>query len=189
MSENYTIKEEKRKRPVMLIILLVCTSLSLLGTFFMGVTPITSGPKSEEQLAKDELELAKSKVALKQFISDEETIQSMGEALDLGYIKMVYIHTKAYWIYHLFQVLIFACGAGAVYYMYHLKKLGFHLYIIYSLIGVGYAYLVFPAELIVGSQIIGGLIFSGLLVMLYARHLKDFELNDSDNEQSYTYNS
>ena len=189
MSENFNPSEPKRKRPVFLIVLLILTGLSLLSSFFAGVVPILSGPMSAEQLEQEEVKLAKSKQELEKLFDNEEFRQSLSDGLDVSFAKVSFIHTKAFWIFHLFQLITFSLGAAAIYFMFHLKKLGFHLYIIYSLVSVGQAYLIFPKELITSADVIGGLVVSGLFVMLYAFNLKHFHNGNTNEEDSYTYSN
>jgi hypothetical protein len=189
MSEYYSVTEEKRKKPTFLIILLILTSLSLLSTFFAGVIPLVSGPMNDEQLEQEEVNLAKTKKDLERLFGDEEIYETLSDSLDLSFAKVSYIQKSAFWIFHLFQLLTFSLGAAAVYYMYHLRKLGFHLYIVYCLVSIGQAYLIFPKELIVGAEIIGGFSTSALFVLLYALNLKHFNESGEDDSDSYQYSN
>lgn len=189
MSENYSSPEEKRKKPTFLIVLLILTSLSLLSTLVVGVLPLVSGPMNEEQLEQEEVKVAKSKKDLERLFDDEEFRETLSDGLDLSFAKVSYIHKKAFWIFHLFQLLSFSIGAAAVYYMYHLRKLGFHLYIVYCLVSIGQAYLIFPKDLIIGADIIGGFAISALFVVLYALNLKHFTESGNDGGDSYQYSN
>jgi len=189
MSENFEPNTPTRKRPVFLIVLLILTSLSLLTTFFTSVVPLVSGPMNEEQLQQEEVKIAKSKKDMEKIFEDEDLRQTMSDSLDLGFAKIAYIHTKAFWLHHLMQLLIFGLGTAAVYFMYHLNKKGFHFYIVYCLVAIGQVYLVFPSELIASADIIGGFITSALFVGLYAMNLKHFTDEPEDENKSYKYSN
>jgi hypothetical protein len=189
MSENFEPSAPTRKRPVFLIVLLILTSLSLLTTFFTSVVPIVSGPMNEEQLQQEEVKIAKSKKDMAKLFSDEELQQTMFDSLDLGFSKIAYINNKAFWLYHLLQLLIFGLGGVGVYFMYHLNKKGFHFYIVYCLLSIGQVYLVFPSELIVSADIIGSFVISALFVGLYAINLKHFTNTPEDENKSYKYDN
>ena len=189
MSETQTIKSSPKKRPVFLIVLLVLTSLSLLTTLFTGVFPLATGPMNDEQLQKEELNMAKSKSEMNKLFDDEEMKQALSDGLDLGFTKITFIHKKAFWIYHFLQFIAFGLGAAAVYFMFRLKKIGFHLYIIYCLISAAQVYLVFPKELIVTSEFVTGFLVSGVFVLLYAMNLKHFKENDEGQNNDFEYSN
>jgi len=188
MSDNFNPSLPSKKRPTFLIVLLILTTISLLGTFAFGIVPLFKGPMSEEQLIKKEVEIAKSKKELETLYKDEESRQAMSDILDDQFAELVYVQTKAFMMHHLFQLLIFVLGALGVYYMYRLNKLGFHFYIIYSLVSVGSVYLIFPPELISSLKVIIALLLSGVFVWLFAMNLKHFDQSD-ETDSSYKYNN
>jgi hypothetical protein len=49
--------------------------------------------------------------------------------------------------------------------------------------------LIFPKELIVGAEIIGGFATSALFVLLYALNLKHFNESGEDDSDSYQYSN
>jgi hypothetical protein len=186
MSENYNPIQEKKKKPTFLLVLLVLTGLSLLSTFFSGVVPIISGPMNAEELAQEELDMAKTISEAKKMFSDEDLQEQVEVATKAAFEKIRFVHTRVFWPYHLLLVLVFSLGAFAVYFMFHLKKTGFHLYIIYCIAAVGMNYLVFPQTLIETTEILGSFIVSGVFVFLYGLNLKHFD-QPEDKEEGYNY--
>jgi hypothetical protein len=188
MSENYNPKQEKKKKPTFLIVLLVLTGLSLVSTFFSGVLPLATGPMNNEELAQKELEMAKTVSQAKKLFSDKDMQEQVEVATKAAYEKIRFVHTRVFWSYHLLLFLVFSIGAGAVYFLFHLKKIGFHLYIIYSILAIGMNYLVFPQSMIDTMEILGAFLVSGIFIFLYGLNLKHFE-QDNTEEDSYEYNN
>jgi hypothetical protein len=188
MSENYSPTQEKKKKPTFLIVLLVLTGLSLVSTFFSGVLPMASGPMNSDELEQKELEMAKTISTTKKLFSDKEIQDQVEVASKAAFEKIRFIHTRVFWSYHLLLLLVFTLGALGVYFMFHLKKTGFHLYIIYCIAAVGMNYLIFPYAMIETTEIIGSFVVSGIFVLLYGMNLKHFEQDDA-GDQRYEYNS
>jgi len=186
MSENYNPTQEKKKKPTFLLVLLVLTSLSLISTFFSGVIPLFSGPMNSEELQQEELKMAKTISETKKLFSDEDLQTQLEESTKIAFEKIRFIHTHVFLPYHLLLALVFIVGGVAIYFMFHLKKLGFHLSIIYCILAVGMNYLVFPLSMIESMEIYGALFISGLFVFLYGLNLKHFEANIQDADE-FTY--
>lgn len=188
MSENYSSRQEKKKKPTFLIVLLVLTGLSLVSTFFSGVLPMASGPMNNEELAQKELEMAKTVSKAKKLFSDKEMQEQVEVATKAAFEKIRFVHTRVFWPYHLLLLLVFSLGAGAVYFLFHMKKIGFHLYIIYSILAIGMNYLVFPIIMIDTMEIVGSFVVSGIFVLLYGLNLKHFD-QDNPEDETYNYNN
>ncbi len=187
MSETSNSAVQKKKKPVFLIVLLVLTGISLVSTFFSGVIPLVSGPMTTEELLQEEVKMAKTLGEAKKLLKSEEMSKQIEEASKLAFTKLRFVHTNVFWRYHLLFLLVFTTGAAAVYFMFNLKKLGYHLYIIYCILAIGMNYLCFPSDMIVSSEIYGALFISGLFILLYGLNLKHFNENDQpENQFTYT---
>jgi hypothetical protein len=187
MSQSKDSNVSIKKRPTFLTVLLILSSISLVTILFSSLMALGSGPMTEEELNKQEVELAKSKTQLDDAKLDEETQEMMEGIADLGFAKISYIHNQIFVLYHCTQLLIFALGAAGVYYLYRMKKIGFHLYIIYSLLSVAYVYFIFPKTLISTYEISINFVLGAVFVGLYAVNLKYFNETPSDPNSNYEY--
>ncbi len=189
MQENTLEQKAKPKRSRFLTVLLVLTSISLVSVFIGDVLPLFSGPKSDETLDQEQVELAKTKMLMLEYVDDEESKQAVHDSFEFAERRTRFIHTKAFLIYHLVHLITFGLGVAGVYLMFQLNKIGFHLYIIYCLLKVGSVYIVFPSELIIGSSVITELLLSGVFVFLYSRNLKDFDKHSDYDASEYEYSN
>jgi hypothetical protein len=189
MSENYSTKNKVKAPPVFMIILLILSGFSILQTLYQTGIPMASGAKSMEQLEQVEVELAKAKVELEAAGANNEFLGSLINMIDTAMIQQRYIHKHIFWRYHLIFFFSALLGALSLYFMYHLKKIGFHLYIIYSLIGIAATIFLFPEELRM-SWVINFAIFSSVLfVGLYALNWKHFQAAEEARKGSGEINS
>lgn len=189
MQDNFqeTVSHPKRSR--FLNVLLVLTTISLAWFFFTNVLPMFSGPMNAEQLEQEEVRMAKAMVSLSDFFEGEESKQALSESFDFSFSRITYIHTRAFGSYYTLQFIIFLICSASVYFMFKLNKIGFHLYIIYSLLRDGGLYLVLPSNLIAPSEPLLNLAISGVFVFMYYRNLKDFEPNSGFDSNGFEYNN
>jgi len=78
---------------------------------------------------------------------------------------------RNYWQTVGMNALTTIAGFIGVFWMLNGKRLGFHAYIIYNLLSVGGSFIITPAHMIQMPTVIMSLIFSGLFVFLYSKHL------------------
>jgi len=131
--------------------------------------------------------VAKGIVKMKELISSAELNEALEISAKLTFEKNKFIHTNAFWKFHLLKTLTLLLGVGAVYFMFHLSKQGFHLFIIYCLLSLGLEYLVFPTSMIVASDLIVNGLISALFVFMYSRNLKHFNDSSGPSEEfNYT---
>lgn len=87
-------------------------------------------------------------------------------------INQQHIIFGKYMMYHLSHLIMFATGLVGALLMFRGKKIGFHMYIIYSILYTFLEYIFFSPENIVWFTSISGLIISGGFVLMYSRNLK-----------------
>jgi hypothetical protein len=109
--------------------------------------------------------------------------ESVGQMNDLGWsgmaemveqvIQMSYMANFDYFVLNnLLQLIAVLIGGAGVFMMLRLKKIGFHLYVIYSLLPVVIMYLLFPTEVIATFVVVSTLVVSAIFCLLYALNLK-----------------
>jgi hypothetical protein len=96
-----------------------------------------------------------------QFANIFEQLQRMTEAMNsqFYYVQIV-------------SLLVVALGVFGIYKMWTRSKLGFHLYIIYSLLSVLTVYLFVAPEDVPSIVVIINLVISAIFVFMYSRNLK-----------------
>ncbi len=170
MSEGYTEleqnQEENKKRPVLLTVLCIL-SFIVVGFGLLGVLfSLIGGEPTEDQI----METYNLSINFANDMRDKQVIW-LAEAIEQSADLVVYQQHR-FWLVSLVNLVMYATGFIGVLFMIKGKRLGFHLYIIYCLIGVGGMFLIAPSNLISVPSIIMSLIFSGLFVFLYSRNLK-----------------
>jgi hypothetical protein len=190
MSENYTNKLEKKKTPVFLIVLIILSALYILISIFSTGMLMMNGPKSEETFLMQEVEIARATTEMQSAGADANLTEMIGNMSATGLAQEKHVHQNVFWSYHGLLFLASVIGAISLYFMYHLKKLGFHLYIVYTLLTILVSIALIPSEIRLqwAENINIGL--SILFVGLYALNLKHFgspedeklgDLNTYDN--------
>ncbi|MNK24843.1 hypothetical protein D3C87_431580 [compost metagenome] len=158
--------EKKQKRPVLLTVLCIL-SFIVVGFGLLGVLfSLIGGAPTEDQI----MQAYNLSINMANDMRDKQFIM-MAEILEQSADLVVYQQHR-FWLVLLVNFVTYATGFMGVLYMLKGKRLGFHLYIIYCLVGIGGMFLIAPANLISVPSIIMSLVFSGLFVFLYSRNLK-----------------
>ena len=168
MSEYSTEQEyQPTSKPTFLAVLAVLSFISMGLNFLQYLISLMSGPMNQ-----DAWELYEATM-----------YESVGQMNDLGMsgmaamveqvIQMWYIANFDYFVLNnVLQLVAVLIGAAGVFMMLRLKKIGFHLYVIYSLLPVVIMYLLFPAEVIATFVVVSTLVVSAIFCVLYALNLK-----------------
>jgi hypothetical protein len=158
--------QEQEQRPSFLKVLCILSLISTGIAVISGIFNLISGPFNEEQMLEQKVGMIKSIDELRtmgadQFAAIFEKIQRMTEAMNAQFYYVQII-----------SLLVVAIGVFGIYKMWNRSKLGFHLYIIYSLLSVLTVYLfVVPAD-VPSIVVIINLVISGIFVFMYSRNLK-----------------
>jgi len=168
--DNLEFENEKPKRPTFLVVLAVLSYISIsigtLGTFFS----LISGPSSQEQLEQQEAQLYESIQIMK-----EAGMDDMVELFEKSAQQATYINNEVFYSFNILNLLTLVIGFLGVYLMMKLKKVGFHLYVAYSLLPIIIMYALIPMNLIIGLSIIASVILSAIFCILYGLNLKHME--------------
>ena len=161
--EDFTF--ENKKRPAFLTVLGVLSFITIGWTYLQAFISLATGPMNEEQFVEYKVQLTKS----------------INEARDVGMdgvaqiMEKVIVMTEATNANHYLMVVsnlfIATIGLLAVIQMFKGKKIGFHLYIIYSLIAMFQLYIFVSPTDVPTFIIIINAIISGLFIFMYSRNL------------------
>lgn len=154
------------KRLKILVILSgIYIAFSLMGT----VQSLFGGPLSEEEIQNEELQFYE----MINELEAEGIGQEFTEMAEVMISTSVYINNEAFYLSNSLRLVELLVGAFSLFLMFHLKKIGFHLYIIYSFLPILITYIVLPMELILTASIIVSVLLGAFFALLYGRSLKD----------------
>jgi len=154
------------KRPAFLLVLCILSFISIGMSLITSLFSLVSGPSSEEVLVSAKVELTKQ-------ISQMNDL-GVSWASDI-LRKMIHIMeatNASHYLYTFSTILIAVVGGIGVYMMFKCKKLGFHFYIIYSLLTAVQLYFFVDARYIPPFLVVSSILFSGVFIFLYALNLK-----------------
>jgi hypothetical protein len=173
MSVMNEFKQPQKSRIPQL--LLVTGIISLLGTgstILSSLMSIILGKPSQEEITESKLDLAKSLEQVEkndvQFL--EELIRNLQIMLDAMY--------QNFFLYTFVAALVAGVGLAGIIFMFKRKELGFHLYIIYSLLYVAQSYLFVSPANVPLVLVITNLGISGIFIYIYSRSLNWFRSLD-----------
>ena len=161
------------KTPRGLIILSVFSLINAGFSLLSSLGSLIIGKPDDATLKEADLELKKEVIELKKLQLDYaaellEKFNQMNEAF-----------MDDYYAYHTVLFLVFSIGVAGVILMLKRNKLGFHLYISYSILGIGHLYLFVSPSIIPTPLILISLLFSGLFILLYSRFLNWMNMEDA----------
>jgi hypothetical protein len=164
--EEYSIDNiNNSERPKMLKVLCILSFVNL-GISLLGVlSQFLSGPASKKDMLLQRAEMSKNIEQLENMNADYAVdaihkLTAMAESLNDSFYAVTVI-----------TLISSAVGLFGVLKMWKGAKIGFHFYIIYSLITVGQVYLFVSPASIPSFIVIWNLFIAGLFVFLYSRNL------------------
>ncbi len=161
--EEYTEKEQER--PQMLLVLCILSWISIGFSLITNVFALARGPFTVEQMEDTRANM----------LGLVNEIQSNGmDSLAEMFSKiqhMTEVYNANHYAFYFSAILIFAIGLVGVIQMFNGKKLGFHLYIIYSILAVTQVYFFMSPQEIPSAITVIAVVFSALFIFLYSRNL------------------
>jgi hypothetical protein len=159
------LHQQEEKRPTFLTVLCILTFINVGINSLILMFQLVSGPTSEEDLLADRVELARATSQLEDagmdgFVGVMDQLMAMTAQIQENFYLAMIVALVTYLI-----------GLLGAFKMWQGQKIGFHLYIIYSLLAVGGVYLYISPQNIPSISIIFGLILSGAFVFMYSRNL------------------
>ncbi|MFT5777980.1 MAG: hypothetical protein ACI837_000928 [Crocinitomicaceae bacterium] len=162
---NFEDDNEQKSRPGFLTTLCILSFVSIGLALVLSVFNIIHGKANDDELFEKKVAYAEAKRVLKQSGSGSFTgIYDQFEAMELQTNDNFYFAS-------LIGFLTSFIGLAGVLMMFKGRKIGFHIYIIYSLIAMGGMYLYISPANIPSILTILSAVFSGLFILLYSRNL------------------
>jgi hypothetical protein len=152
-----------KQRPTTLKVLLVLSLISLSFQLFVQVTNAFNGPMTAEELREEKLEMM-SGLTEETAALMEGTVSEMMQLVDIGNDNFYLISTVS--------LLSIVIGLAAIWLMFQMRKIGFHLYIIYSLIPIADTLYFFGGMQITTALIVLYFVVGGVFTLLYGLQLK-----------------
>jgi hypothetical protein len=165
MDFNVNMKSNEN-RPMGLLVVCILSWVHIGFSFVVSAFQMLTGPLSDKQLESSQADLRGAVLEMK-----NSGVDALAEIIEkLG--NMTHILNEHH--YQALSLTLFGLIIGfvGVSMMFLGRKIGFHLYIIYSIYSIGQIYLFFSAAEIPSLITWFGLIVSGIFIALYAKHLK-----------------
>ena len=145
------------------------TVFVILSLVWMGMSLYTSIGESMQGPLTDE-QIREQKIAMLEEQSEEMLKNGAWVIEDI--VEMLNISKDQFNAMSIINYLCLTIGIVGVMLMFQLRRIGFHLYIIYTLITLGY-WTYFFAGITLGNIAIGfSILFSALFVFLYAKQIQ-----------------
>lgn len=165
MTQSSINSEERGPMPELLKVLCILTFISTGLNALFGIINIASGPQSEDFVIEQQIAMAKQK--------------GLMEDVDMPYFanffdqmsNVIVERNENFYFASIVDLMTVVIGFFGALLMFRGRKIGFHLYIIYSLLSVGGIYLYISAENVSSLIIISNLVMSGAFVFMYSRSL------------------
>ncbi len=156
---------EKEKRPVFLTVLCILTFVSTGFGALSGISGLFGGAPSEE-------EVVNSNIQVNQSIEQFQKLKWDGMVHILKQLQAMTEEVYAnFYVYNLLSFLIVALGLAGAIFMFQGKKIGFYMYIAYSLAGTILTYIMISTANIPTILTVFQLLISGIFVLMYSRNL------------------
>lgn len=156
------------KRPRSLNVLLILSAIYIVMSLSATLQAISSGPLTQNQLEEGTADFYSSIAELRS--------QGLGQELtDMAEVMIetsFYVNNEVFYLTNNLRLLELLIGAISLVLMFQLKKVGFHLYLLYSLMPIITTYITLPQELILTASIIIMVFIGGLFALLYGTKLK-----------------
>ncbi|MDG1333651.1 MAG: hypothetical protein P8P74_15045 [Crocinitomicaceae bacterium] len=156
---------EEDRRPALLLVLSILSFISIGLSIILNTAGLFGGPMSEEELIEQRVVTAQSKTEMRRvgmdgMISFYDKLEGMLEETNDNF----YLSKGVLFVTDIL-------GLFGVIFMLRRRKLGFHMYIVYSLLAIGGVLLYVSPENIHVILPIVNVIFTGLFIFLYSRNL------------------
>jgi|SRR5690554_7273707 len=160
--------EQQPKRPTFLTVLIVLSAIYISFSLFGVGNALISGPVSEIELDEQLSEL----YALSADLKSNGVGEQFGQMVEIMIQNAIYTNNEAFYITYVLNFISLIIGAISLFLMYNLKKIGFHIYVIYSLLPIISMYITTPIELILTFSIVSSVLIAALFSLLYGINLK-----------------
>jgi len=159
------LHQQEEKRPTFLTVLCILTFINIGINLLTLLFQLAVGPTSEEEMLAERVELTKATSQL-----EDAGMDGFAGMMD-QLMAMTAEIQESFYLAMIVSLVTYLIGLFGALKMFQGQKIGFHLYIIYSLLAVGGVYLYISPQNIPSISIIFGLILSGIFVFMYSRNL------------------
>jgi hypothetical protein len=167
MEIDNTQPYQPTRKPTFLVVLVVLSFISIGLTLIQQFFALMTGPMSEERMEVYQAEVYESIAQLR-----DAEMDGMVTMMEKVLAMSIYANDEVYYLNNVLTLLAAILGAIGVLMMLQLKKIGFHLYIIYSLSPVLILYALFPIAAIPTIVVVMSLFLGALFSVLYGLNLK-----------------
>jgi hypothetical protein len=155
----------QEERPTFLLVLCILSWISIGLGIILGLPRLFSGPLSAEKMKESRVEMLTMMNEMREngldgFAEIFEKIQHMTE-----------VFNQHHYAVHTLTFIILLVGLSGVWFMYQGKKLGFHVYIIYSILGIAHVYFFLSPSQVPSILTIWGVLISTAFILMYSRNL------------------
>jgi len=159
------LHQQEEKRPTFLTVLCILTFINIGINLLTLLFQLAVGPTPEEEMLAERVELTKATSQL-----EDAGMDGFAGMMD-QLMAMTAEIQESFYLAMIVSLVTYLIGLFGALKMFQGQKIGFHLYIIYSLLAVGGVYLYISPQNIPSISIIFGLILSGIFVFMYSRNL------------------
>lgn len=160
------MEEQVTKRPVFLTVLCILTFVATGIGFISSIVSLIGGPQSQDEMEAANAELIQASEEMR--ASGLDGLADMMDKIQ----RMTDAFNDHFYSVGLLSIITILIGLAGALLMWTGKKLGFHLYIIYNIIGIVQIYLfVSPAD-IPSFVVIWNVIIASIFIFMYSRNLK-----------------
>lgn len=151
------------KRPRLLSVLLILSSIYILSSFITVTQKLVTGPLTQYELEQELSALYSTPAILKANGYDDVAIQNIQILAE----NDRYVNNNTFYMTNISLMTTLLIGFIGIVLMYKMKKSGFYIYLIYSFLPIAMIYLSTPEALIINSSIILIAVTSGFFILLY----------------------
>jgi hypothetical protein len=158
--------KSNENRPTMLIVVCILSWIHIGFNFVISLYQFISGPLSDGQIKDSQVNLRGAIVEMR-----NSGLHSFADMMEKVSNMTPVLNDNHYFALSL-TLIGLIIGFVGVSFMFLGRKLGFHLYIIYSIFSIGQIYLFFTASEIPSLITWWGIIIAGIFIFMYSRSLK-----------------
>lgn len=159
--------EQQKKRPTMLVVLAILSFLNIGWSLISNISSLINGPLNEADMESTKVQMTKGLNDVKGQEGMEWIEEYIRGAMDM--VEATNAHHAASVLSGIFILL---AGIAGVAFMLKGRKIGFHIYIIYSFLAAAQVYLFVSPSLFTNTMVIVSIVISVIFVLLYAQNLK-----------------
>lgn len=164
--ETLDLNNQRNPRPTGLKVLCILSWIYIGFSLISSAIGLMSGKADEEEMLQMKVEMTKSISQMKDmgmtsFAEMMNKIQMMAEITNENQLAI-----------GLTGLAILILGLYGVIAMWQGKKIGFHLYVIYSILAIVQIYFFVSPSIVPTFIVVWNVLFSGLFILLYSKHLK-----------------